>query len=173
MTLALGSEMLLLAGIARDGTAARRQLETALRSGAAADKARALIEAQGGNPAVVDDPALLPRAPRTEPWHAPREGFVQRVEPRAIGQAIVAMGGGRATPDGAIDPTVGFVITAKPGDRCERGQPVATIHARDDAGLASGREALLTAIAIGEEPPMDVLPLVSHRVTGERVEELD
>jgi pyrimidine-nucleoside phosphorylase len=172
LTLALGSEMLLLAGIAPDRTAARRRLETALRSGAAADKARALIAAQGGDPAVVDDPALLPRAPRTEPWGAPRAGVVRRVEPRAIGQAIVAMGGGRTALDDQIDPAVGFVITAKPGDRVEQGQAVAAIHARDDAGVATGRAALDAAIAIGDEPPNDILPLVSHRVTAEGAREV-
>ena len=167
VTLALGVEMLLAAGVTDDRAAARARLEAALRSGAAADKARALIEAQGGNPAVVDDPAVLPQAPRTEPWRVPRAGFVQRVEPRAIGGAIVAMGGGRITLDQEIDPAVGFVITAKPGDRVERGQAVATIHARDDAGLAIGRAALDGAITVGDEPPADVLPLVPHRVTGE------
>jgi pyrimidine-nucleoside phosphorylase len=171
LTLALGVEMLLVAGVTRERGDARARLETALRSGAAADKARALIEAQGGNPAVVDDPAVLPQAPRTEPWRVPRGGFVARVEPRAIGEGIVAMGGGRTALDQEIDPTVGFVITAKPGDRVERGQALATIYARDEAGLATGRAALDAAIAIGEEPPDDVLPLVSHRVSGEGVED--
>jgi thymidine phosphorylase len=172
VSLALGEEMLLAAGAARDRREARARLETALRSGAAADKARALIEAQGGNPAVVDDPAALPQAPRTEPWRVAQGGVVQRVEPRAIGRAIVAMGGGRATLDQEIDPAVGFVITVKPADRVERGQAVATIHARDDAGLATGRAALAAAITVGDEPPAQVLPLVSHRVMGEGVEAL-
>ncbi len=173
VTLALGAEMLRVAGVTRDRAAARARLETALHSGAAADTARALIEAQGGNPAVVDDPAVLPQAPRTAPWRAPRGGIVRRVEPRAIGQAIVAMGGGRSALDQEIDPAVGFVITAKPGDRVERGQAVATIHARDDTGLAIGRAALAAAIVVDDEPPADVLPLVSHRVTAEGVEEVD
>jgi pyrimidine-nucleoside phosphorylase len=170
LTLALGVEMLLLAGVTGDRAEAGARLAAALRSGAAADKARALIEAQGGNPAVVDDPAVLPQAPRSDAWSAPRDGWVRQVEPRVIGQAIVALGGGRTMLDQEIDPAVGFVITAKPGDRVERSQALATVHARDDAGLALGRQALSAAIAIGDEPPGDVLPLVSHRVTAEGVE---
>ncbi len=74
--------------------------------------------------------------------------------------------------DDAIDPAVGFVITAKPGERVERGVPLATTYARDAEGLALGRDALERAIAIGPTAPTAVLPLVSHRVTREAIEEL-
>jgi thymidine phosphorylase len=126
----------------------------------AAERCRRLIEAQGGNPAVLDDPAALPQAPVSAVWDAPRAGYVTRVAPRAIGEAIIALGGGRRRVDDEIDPSVGFVITAKPGDRVERGEPLATVYARDDAGLALGRGALDGAITIGDESPGDVLPLV-------------
>jgi pyrimidine-nucleoside phosphorylase len=172
ITLALGAEMLVAAGVARDRDDATQRVERALVSGAAAARARALVEAQGGNPAVVDDPAALPQASRREPWIAPRDGYVRRVEPRAIGWAVVEMGGGRRVMAEEIDPSVGFVITAKPGDRVARGQPLASIYARDDATLALGRRALDQAITVGEEPPKDVLPLVGWRVTEAGVEEL-
>ena len=172
VTLALGAEMLVAAGVAPDRDDARRRLVRALASGAAADRARRVVEAQGGNPAVVDDPAALPQAPRAEPWLAPRHGYVTRVEPRAIGWAVVEMGGGRRVIEDEVDPAVGFAITAKPGDRVTRGQPLATIYGRDDATLATGRRALGEAITIGEEPPKDVLPLVGWRVTESGVEEL-
>ena len=72
----------------------------------------------------------------------------------------------------AIDPAVGFVITARPGDAVLRGQPLATIHAHDELGIARGREALARAIAIGDSMLDVPLPLVSHRVTAAGVEEL-
>jgi thymidine phosphorylase len=164
VTLALGVEMLVVGGVATDRADARRRLEAALTSGAAADRCRALIEAQGGNPAVLDDPAALPQAPRSEVWAARADGFVREVAPRPIGEAIVAMGGGRRTMDDEVDPSVGFVITAKPGQRVVRGEPLATIYARDDAGLVLGRRALDEAITVGEESPEDVLPLIIGRV---------
>ncbi len=72
----------------------------------------------------------------------------------------------------SIDPTVGFVIAVKPGDKVERGQPVASIYAASEEGLAIGSEALRKAIELGEEPPSEVLPLISHRVTAAGVEVL-
>ncbi len=161
---ALGAEMLQLGGVAADGDDARRQMERAISSGAASRRFQEIIAAQGGNPGVVDDPAVLPQAGACELFEAPRRGFVARVEPRPVGRALVALGGGRARPEDRVDPAVGFVITAKPGDWVERGEPVATIFARDDAGVDAGRAALRGAIVIADEADHP-LPLVSHRVT--------
>ena len=169
VTYALGAEMLVLAGVARDQDAARRQMEVAISSGKAADKFRAIIEAQGGNPGVVDDPAVLPQAEACELFAAPRRGVVATVEPKAIGRAIIALGGGRNKMEDAVDPTVGFVITARPGDWVEAGEPLATVFAQDGAGILLGQAALKQAIGIADEadPP---LPLISHRVTAAGVE---
>jgi pyrimidine-nucleoside phosphorylase len=169
VTYALGAEMLVLAGAAPTLDAARRQMEVAISSGRAADKFRAIIEAQGGNPGVVDDPAVLPQAAACELFLAPRRGVVAAVEPKTIGRAIIALGGGRTKMEDTVDPTVGFVITARPGDWVEAGEPLAPVFARDDAGIAEGQAALRQAIAIADEaePP---LPLISHRVTSAGVE---
>jgi pyrimidine-nucleoside phosphorylase len=169
VTYALGTEMMMLGGMAEDRAAARERLESAIASGAAAEKFKEIIEAQGGNPAVVDDPAIMPQAEAIELFRAPRRGFVAQIEPRAIGRGIIALRGGRSTMEEAIDPGVGFVITAKPGDWVEVGEPIASVFARDEAGLRAGATALREAIRIGDEaePP---LPLISHRVTSEGVE---
>lgn len=169
VTFALGAEMLQLAGVAASREAAWRDMEVAISNGRAAEKMREIIEAQGGNDSVVDDPAVLPQAQACELYDAPRRGFIARVEPRTIGRAVVALGGGRQRLDDTIDPSVGFVITAKPGDWAEEGEPLATIFARDAAGIEIGRAALREAIVIADEaePP---LPLVSHRVTIEGAE---
>ena len=172
VTYALGAEMLQLGGVAADADEARRRMEVAISSGQAARKLQEVIEAQGGNPGVVDDPAVLPQAGACELFEAPRRGFVARVEPRGIGRALVALGGGRAGPDDRIDPGVGFVVTAKPGDWVELGEPVATIFARDDAGIATGRSALRSSIVIGDEADHP-LPLISHRVTMDGVTRAD
>jgi pyrimidine-nucleoside phosphorylase len=170
VTYALAVEMLLLAGVETDAGAARTRLERVIRSGAALEKFTAIIEAQGGNPAVVEDPSLLPQAGEVEVYETPKAGWVRQVEPRVIGQGIVAMGGGRQRVEDTVDPTVGFVITVKPGDRVESGQPIASIFARDEAGVEIGVAALRAAIRIGER--VVAPPLVSHRVTAEGVTRL-
>jgi len=171
VTYALGAEMLVLAGVVADHDAARRKMEQAIGTGRAAEHFQKIIEAQGGNPAVVDDPALLPQAAEVELYLAPRRGFVSRVEPRAVGRGITALGGGRTTMEDRLDLSVGFMITARPGDWVEQGEPLASIFARDRAGVESGRATLRNAIAVADEadPP---LPLVSHRVSAAGVEQL-
>ena len=171
VTYALGAEMLVLAGVAPDHDAARRRMEQAIGTGRAAEHLQKIIEAQGGNPAVVDDPALLPQAAEVELFAAPRRGFISRVEPRAVGRGITALGGGRTTMEDKLDLSVGFMITARPGDWVEQGEPLASIFAHDRAGVESGRAALRHAITIADEadPP---LPLVSHRVSAAGVEQL-
>ena len=171
VTYALGAEMLLLAKCGKDRDDRYRMMERQISTGHAAEHFQRIIEAQGGNPAVVDDPSILPQAAEVELFTAPRRGFVARVEPRTIGRGIAALGGGRNTMEDTLDLSVGFVITARPGDWVEPGEPLATIFARDRAGVESGRATLRTAITIADEadPPMQ---LVSHRVSAAGVEPL-
>ena len=159
VTFALAAEMLMLGGLDSD----RAALSRAITSGAAARKFQEIIEAQGGNPGVVDDPATLPQAPVSSPYLASRSGVVAAIHPRVVGQGIIALGGGRNRQEDTVDPTVGFVITIKPGERVERDQPLATIYARDAEGLAVGRAALDRAIVIADEAePM--LSLIIDRI---------
>ena len=171
VTYALGVEMLLLAGVTASAGDAHRLLREAIGSGRAAERFQQVIEAQGGNPAVVDDPAVLPQAGACEIFRASRAGFVARVEPRAVGRGVVAVGGGRERLDDDLDPAAGFVITARPGAWVDAGQPLATVFAADAVGIAAGRAALRAAIVIADEPE-PALPLISHRVTSSGTEEL-
>jgi pyrimidine-nucleoside phosphorylase len=171
VTYALGAEMLLLAGAASSNEDAHAQMRAAIASGRAADRFRAIIAAQGGDPRVVDDPSLLPLAPVRLEYRAARDGVVQRVTPRAIGHGVVAIGGGRRTTSDAVDPRVGFDIFVKPNSMVAAGDVMAIIHASDDTGAATGREVLDDAIAIGDAI-VNVLPLVSHRITAAAVEVL-
>ena len=170
VTLALGVEMLMLAG-EKDPADAAAHLEEAIASGRAAQKFEEIVEAQGGNPAVIEDPALLPQAEVVEVYHARASGTILGVEPRTIGRAVVQMGGGRQRVDDVVDPTVGFVITARPGQQVHISEPLASIFARDLAGVERARAALDKAIRIGEGRAAP-LPLVAARVTARGVEEL-
>ena len=162
VTFALAVEMLLVAGLATDADQARAQVQTALDSGRALETFGRVIEAQGGNPAILSDPSVLPQAKAVEIYEAPGRGYITQVDPRQIGVAIVEMGGGRRHLDDSIDHSVGFVITVKPGQHVAGGEPIASVFARDEAGIALGMRALQEAIVVGEQGP--VLPLVAQRV---------
>src|SRR5437762_2967746 len=169
---ALGVEMLLLGGIDKTAAQARKRLQEALRSGRAAEKLQQVIEAQGGNPKVVEDPSVLPQAQAVEIYRAKETGVVLRVEPRTIGRAIIALGGGRQKGEDTVDHSVGFVITVKPGDKVLAGEAIASVFARDQAGVDLGFEALTSAIVIADRLTERPLPLISHRVTKDGVEVL-
>jgi pyrimidine-nucleoside phosphorylase len=168
VTYALGVEMLLLVGAAKNRTDARRRLEESVSSGRARETFGRIVEAQGGNPAVVDDPAILPQAGAVEVYRAPRSGVVAAVEPRRIGRAIMELGGGRARIEDRIDPAVGFVVTVKPGDAVRAGDPIASVFARDEASVAGGLAALGEAIIVGDEGRLSAL--ITHRITSRGVE---
>jgi len=167
VTIALGAEMLLLVGAASDAARARKKLEATITSGKALEKFAQVIEAQGGNPGVVEDPSVLPQAGRVEVYRAPDSGVIVRIEPRRIGRAILELGGGRRTIEDDIDPSVGFVIPAKPGQRVRAGEALASVFASDNDGIQIGMSALNEAIVIGEKGMLT--PLITHRVTADGV----
>jgi pyrimidine-nucleoside phosphorylase len=146
-------------------------MEAAIGSGRALRKFEEIIEAQGGDKRVVEEPMRLPQAPHRADFVAQREGVVQTVDPRKIGYGVIALGGGRRNMEDKVDPSVGFVIVAKPSDHVSKGQALATIHARSKEDLLVGRTVLEEAIVIGDSAPVP-LPLVSHRVTARGVETL-
>src|SRR5688572_4885717 len=168
VTYALAVEMLLVAGVDTDRAAALQRLEETVSSGKALQRFARMIEAQGGDARVVSDYSLLPKAPVTMEYRAVLDGVVSDVPPRKIGHAIIALGGGRSKTEDSIDPAVGLMIPAKPGQRVRRGDVLAVIHARTQAGAERAREALDEAIVLGESARP--LPLVSHRITASGVE---
>lgn len=163
VTLALAAEMLVLGGAAADHASATDMAAAALDDGRALDTMRAIIEAQGGNPVVLDDPAILPQAESRRVLHADRSGTITRMDVRAIGEAAVELGAGRRTLNAAVDPAVGFYITVKPGDQVEEGQPMATVHARAGATAEAIGRRVLDAIVIGPGPAAP-LPLIVRRM---------
>ena len=172
VTLALAAEMLVVAGLASSIATARRQATTALESGAALTKFRAVVQAQGGHPGVVDDPGKhFATAPLRAEVSAARDGIVQRVEPRIIGRAITTLGGGRTRIDEGVDHAVGVLVHAKPGNHVRRGDVLATVLARDAATMHAASSEITSAILLGDVAPAS-RPLVSHRVTTKGVEVL-
>ncbi|MCC7355562.1 MAG: thymidine phosphorylase [Anaerolineae bacterium] len=163
-TIVVSSEMLRLANRARDAEEGRRLAESALRAGRALAKFREFAVAQGGDGRQIDDPALLPRARLVEPLPAPRSGYLAAMDARKIGLAVVDLGGGRAKKGDPIDYAVGVVLSAKVGDRVEKGQPLLVIHANDEARLREARARLLGAHTWSDEAVSP--PRLIRRVLG-------
>lgn len=153
LTLQLGAQLLLLTGDASDAAAARARL-TALRdSGAGARSFEALIEAQGGDPRVVEDPTLLPAAPALVPLRASAAGWVEALDARAVAEVALGLGAGRRTRADAIDHAVGVVVRAKTGDRVSPGDLLAEVHAANPgAGEAAAQALRRDAFRIGNGP---------------------
>jgi len=166
VVLTLAAEMLVLGGVAADLASARDDAAAALADGRALQRMAEIVEAQGGNPAVLEDPALLPQAPVRRVLEADAAGWIHEVHAGRIGLAAVRLGAGRTALGGAIDPAVGFHITAKPGQPVEAGEPLATVHARTDSDAEAGLRALRDAIRIGEEEAPEPLPLIGLRITA-------
>jgi pyrimidine-nucleoside phosphorylase len=165
VTFALGIEMLLLAGVDRDAASARSRLEETIRSGAALDRFRQLVAAQGGDAMVVDHPERLPSAPVQLAVRAERDGTITRVEPRALGRAIIELGGGRREVTDAVLPDVGLEVSAKPGQTVKHGDRLAVIHARSREAAEAVVASIRAAIPVGDSTP-EVLPLIAWRVTS-------
>ena len=169
VVLTLAAEMLVLGGVAADGARARDDAAAALADGRALQRMAAIVEAQDGNPAVLEDPALLPHAPVRLVLEAGASGWIHEVNARRIGEAAVRLGAGRTALGGAIDPAVGFHITAKPGQSVQAGEPLATVYARRESDAEAGLRALREAIRIGEGEAPEPLPLIGRRITAEDV----
>ena len=134
--------------------------ERALDGGEALERFRRMVEAQGGDPHVVDDPVgLLPRAPVVAPIVADRTGTLAAVDAEAIGLASVALGAGRMRKGDPIDPAVGIVLRCKIGDPITTGERLGEVHARtvDDADGTIRRTVGALVLADDEVRPPDLI----------------
>jgi pyrimidine-nucleoside phosphorylase len=166
VTLALGAEMLLLAGGAEDHEGAVRRLRRTIAAGTALERFREVIEAQGGDPRVIDDPGLLPTAPIIHEVPAPHDGRFPPLDPRRLGEVIVMLGGGRRTAEDRIDAAVGLEVLPRAGQRVHGGEPVVRIHARTPEGRAEAESAIVRELEQGWRQARVPLPLVIRRVTA-------
>lgn len=158
LCLALGGEMLAAAGVVPTPAEGRKRLKLLLQDGAGLAKLRELVEAQGGSPAVIDDPSLLPRARRQVEVRASSSGFVREIDARGIGMAALLLGAGRLRKEDAIDPAVGIVMEKKVGDFVNSGEPLAVLHVNDEGNLPEVQKRVARSFLIGpEQPPLPPL----------------
>jgi len=153
LTVRLGAEMLLLSGVTSDEADAVARIETSLSDGSALDIFRKLVEAQGGDPAVVDDPEkVLPKAQHRVPVAASADGFVGSIGARDVGIAGLVLGAGRRNKEDSIDPGVGIEIAARVGDRVAKGEPLVYLH-HNGVGVDRAQELITGAYDITDEQP--------------------
>jgi pyrimidine-nucleoside phosphorylase len=125
--------------------AARKRAAATLEDGSAFARFRALVEAQGGDVACIDDPSKLPTAPIIEEVRAPRSGYLKAIDAQIVGETSVELGAGRAKKGDSIDHAVGIIVHHKVGEKIEKGEPLFTLHANDDAKMQAARKRVLAA----------------------------
>jgi thymidine phosphorylase len=165
VTLALSAELLVLGGGFADANSARASALRALDDGSAAERFGAMVAELGGPVDLLDAPdAHLPRAPVVRAVEPVRAGRLAAVDVRAVGIAVVGLGGGRARETDAVDHSVGFTEVASLGERVGPGErPLAIVHARDEARAERAGDELRRAFTVGDgsvQPPPTVLEVL-------------
>jgi pyrimidine-nucleoside phosphorylase len=163
----VAAEMLVLGGAAASTEDARRSMADAIESGIGIAKLREIVEAQGGDPAPLDDPGLLPTAPVVVEVPSPTSGYVVDVEPLAIAHGANRLGAGRARKGDLIDHAVGLELLRQVGDKVRRGETVARVHARSESKVAEAVNGVLSAFTIGSCAPT-LRQIVLDRVSTHR-----
>jgi pyrimidine-nucleoside phosphorylase len=149
LVLSAAGHLLALSDLGVDAHEGRLRAEEAIATGRALEAYERWIAAQGGEPSV----RALPTAPVVRDAPAPESGFVQRIATTNVGLASLHLGAGRTTKDDVIDHAVGLVCRAKRGDRVEQGDPLATIHARDETAADRAAAEIQACYTIGPEEP--------------------
>ena len=150
LSLVLGSQMAYLGGVGEDLDDARRMLEENIANGKALEKFRVFIEAQGGNPEVIDRPeVLLPQAEFQIPVKAGRAGVISAMDAEELGIAGMLLGAGRETKDSELDLAAGLILHKKIGDQVEEGETLVTIHSNKE-DVQSSVDKILANIEISE-----------------------
>jgi len=161
----IAAHMLVLGRKAENLRAARQAARRALDGGSAWSKFRALVEAQGGEVRSVDEPDRLPQAAFVLTVPSPGSGRVRLVDARVVGEAVVALGGGRSKKGDAIDYGVGIVVHRKVGERVAKGEPLFTVHARSRAERDAAVERGLEAFRLTHRQ-VEPLPLSYRTIRG-------
>ena len=163
VTLALAAELLTLSGLAPSAEAGLAIARRALDSGAAAERFGRMVAGLGGPADFVERMgAYLPKAPLLRPVTADDTGIVTAVDARALGLAVVELGGGRRLPEDAIDHAVGLTQLAEVGRPLQAREPLAIIHARDEVGFARAADRVRAAYRLGDAAPSDTAPVLSR-----------
>jgi pyrimidine-nucleoside phosphorylase len=160
LVLTATGQLLAFSDLGVDAEEGRRRAEAAMQDGSALETYDRWVRAQGGDPS--ED--ALPRAPVVRTLEAPETGYVRALRALPVGIAALELGAGRTRKDDAIDHAVGIVCLRKRGDKVERGEALAEIHAGTDDAANAAADRVLAAYELGESPP-DHRPILLDLVT--------
>ena len=163
LCLELAAWMLYLGGVAGSVDEGKQRSAEIISSGKALEKFRQMVELQGGNPRVLDDPGLLPQAQHQMAVSPSKAGFLTSMQCEQIGTACVILGGGRERKEDSVDPSVGIILHKKVGDRIAAGEALATIHYNSEPLAVRARQLIEASCRIGDAPPSAMRPLI-HKV---------
>jgi len=153
ITTALVAEMLLMAGFAADFAAAEKLIQGAVESGKALSKFAEIIEAQGGNPRVIEDYSLFDTAKYEVPIIAEKSGFIQAIDSRAIGYALVRIKAGRMKTSDILDYSAGAKLPFKIGDKIMAGEELGRVYCDKESEGKEVARLIQSAYAIAKLPP--------------------
>jgi pyrimidine-nucleoside phosphorylase len=163
LSVRLAAHMVRLAGLASDLEEATAKVRAKLDSGEGLEKFREIIEYQGGDPRVLDDYDRLPTVPHVTTVKAQRAGYVQSCNAESLGRAVALLGGGRDRVEDSVDPAVGVMLLARPGDAVKAGDALLEVRYRTTRRLEWAEPLLEYACQVGDQPPA-VTPLVLETI---------
>lgn len=164
LCLELGSHMLMLGRVARNRKEAVEKLEKTIASGAAFKKFKELVEAMGGDTAVIDQPALLPEARFSQSYTSPGEGYIGKLNALDIGVAAVKLGAGRIKKESRLDYGAGILLRKKTGDYVQKNETLAVMYADHRDKFEEARACMDAAYSISEVAPQKK-PLILKTIT--------
>jgi pyrimidine-nucleoside phosphorylase len=165
LCLELAAWMLHLGGVSKTVAEGKQESAKLLASGKALERFRQMVELQGGDPRVVDDPKTLPQARHSQQVLSAKDGYVASLQCEQVGTACVILGGGRERKEDSVDPAVGIVLHRKVGDRVAAGEPIATIYYNSGSRVERAQQLLEESCGISDSPPSEKRLLI-HRVIG-------
>jgi pyrimidine-nucleoside phosphorylase/thymidine phosphorylase len=166
LSIELAAEMIVMAGISNTISDARKVARQTIDNGTALERFRQVIAAQGGDPAVCDDPlGVLPMSRKQIPVTATCDGWISSMKARDIGQSIMLLGAGRENVSSRIDPGVGAEFLKKVGDPVKAGETMAVLHVNDETRLQQALDLFQSAIEISGEPGVQPLSVILDRLT--------
>ncbi len=164
VTMALGGELLSTSGLAKNAEEGDAQITDAFQSGRAAEKFAQMVHALGGPPDILEDHQThLAKAPVVEEVLLEQSGFISAIDAKALGMAVVELGGGRRKPTDPVNPSVGLDWIAGIGRLVDNETPVARIHAANTDDLPAAKARVMAAFTISDKP-VDETPLILERI---------
>jgi pyrimidine-nucleoside phosphorylase len=162
--------MLKLGGAVKSYNEGKNRLEGILKEGAAFNKFKEMITAQGGNPEITDKPELLPLAKHCTKIKADTSGFIQKIDSRLIGESAMLLGAGREKKESEIDLSVGIILKKKVGSKVNINEDLAEVYYNDSEKLKEAKNKLFSSFVIGDKKPKK-LPLILATISKDGVKE--